>query len=239
LRVIVYDRSLACTVFTISLQSLRLFLPLLLFFAGHPSPVPSHIFYLRSLVIRETVFEFASCEVRTYECLLLLPGSMSAASSSVWRKLDGIQCKFINCGFLQKVLVSLTVPSKSEIYFLLPNILSLTTTTSILSSSFSNYLPVMVYDRSWACTVFTLSLQSLRLFFEIYYFLPGSLEQYSHSYSDSALLESEILCSYLLPFEVRTYEYLLFLPGCKSAASYTVWRKFDGPQCNINKPLIP
>jgi hypothetical protein len=87
----VYDRSRACIVFTLSLKSLRHFLRLLLFFAGHPSRVPSLIFCLRSLGIRETLLGFASCEVRTYEHLLFLMGCMSAESYLVWRKFDGPQ----------------------------------------------------------------------------------------------------------------------------------------------------
>jgi hypothetical protein len=105
----------------------------------------------------------------------------------------------INSGFLEKARVSFTVSSKSEIYFLLPNIVPLTTTTSIHSSSFYNYLRVMVYDRSRACTVFTLSQKSLRLFLRLLLFFLGNLVEYPRSYSVSALSESEKLCWDLLP----------------------------------------
>jgi hypothetical protein len=116
---------------------------------------------------------------------------------------------FINSGFLEKARVSFTETSKSEIYFLLPNIVPLTTTTSILSSSFYNYLRVMVYNCSRSCTVFTPSLKIYYFFFDIYHFLPGTLVEYPQSYSVSALSESEKLCWVLLPvrYELMNFYY--------------------------------
>jgi hypothetical protein len=95
------------------------------------------------------------------------------------------------------------------------------------------------YLQNRSCTVFTLSLQSLRLFLRLFLFFvchPSRTPSHICCFNSLGNRETGFRS---VSFEVRTYEYLLFLPGCMSAASYSVWRVFDGPQCNINKPLIP